>query len=79
MPDRFTAVPAGFKRNIETQRISHLLSVSDTTGTFLSVTTGKFITNLWGFHSPDSDLTKLETLLVDRHHHLIRDNIDKLN
>ena len=48
-----------------------LLSISDTTGTFLPMTTGKFVSNLRCPHGPHFDLTELVAILVDREHHLV--------
>ena len=52
---------------------TYLLSVSDTTGTFLPMTTGKLVANLRRPHRPHFDLTELVPILVDREHHLIND------
>lgn len=48
-----------------------LLSVGDTTGSFLPMTTGKLVTNLRCPHGPHLDLAELVAILVDRKHHLV--------
>lgn len=51
--------------------IHYLLPVGDTTGSFLSVATGELVSNLWRLDGPDTDLTELVALLVQRDHHLV--------
>jgi hypothetical protein len=55
--------------------ITHLLAIANTTRSFLTVTTGKLITNLWHFYRSNSNLAKLETLLVDSDHDLRQNSI----
>ena len=55
------------------KQITYFLSVSNSTGTLLSMTTSELVTNLWCFHSPHSNLDKLVTFLVDCYHHLVRE------
>lgn len=47
------------------------LSIGDTTGSFLPMTTGKLVTNLRCSHRSHFDLTELVAILVDREHHLV--------
>jgi len=56
---------------------THLLSVSNSACSLLTMTTGELVADLWGFHCSNTDLTELVTLLIDRHHHLNTHNFDR--
>lgn len=52
----------------------YLLSVGDTTGSFLSVATSELVADLRRLDGPDADLTELVALLVQRNHHLVNNS-----
>ena len=64
-------------RNHGNQKIKpHLLPVRDSTGSFLSVTTGELVSNLRDPHRANLDLAEFVAILVDRHHYLVKGNND---
>ena len=54
----------------EKNRLSYLLPVADSTGTFLSVPTSELVSDLRCFHRSHTNLTEFVALCVDRHHYL---------
>ncbi len=52
---------------------TYLLPISNPTGSFLTVSTGEFVSNLRSFGCANSDFAELVALLIDGHHHLVYD------
>lgn len=53
----------------------YLLSVSDTTGSFLTMTAGKLVSYLRYFSGADSDLTESVSIIVNGDHDLINNTV----
>lgn len=51
------------------------LSIPNSACTFLTVSTGKFISNLWGFCGSYADFAELVSIVVPCDHNLINDTI----
>lgn len=49
----------------------YLLPVSDTTGSLLSVSTSKLITDLWSLSGSHPDLTEPVSIIIDGQHNLV--------